>query len=245
MNADGEASISIVNDPADAALVNEALFCDGSGLIDKSHGAFGSEEMQAPKTAEESRAASLNQNSHAQLVAMHHFNVAKIPDESNGTTESEELILLGMMNELPTSTRQTSYDAPSIQPDVSDFETDECGKYEKDSTASQADSTDRGNERCQDKNEDIFLANLVCQLEPVLTQKHAPEADLSEDVYAAHLNDSDATAEVGDDTSAVQGSAAEESLNMTRSSQIVEVDLLKQIIEDAKNNKVTTCHSST
>ncbi|KAK4766035.1 hypothetical protein SAY87_007677 [Trapa incisa] len=236
INIDGEGSSSSGNHLADRSLVNGAPFCDGSDLIDKSYETFGSEAVEAPKRAEESRAISINQISPARLVAMHHLNIAKIPDESNGINESEELILLGMVNKPPASTKQSSTDGPLTLPDVSSFGTDKLRNYGKVSAENQVHSSDYGNEQCQEKNKDIYIENLICQLEHALPQEEAPHANIS-DVCVEYLNDIDTAAEASDAASSVEGSAIEESLNMTRSLQIVEADLLEQIIEDAKNNK--------
>lgn len=91
------------------------------------------------------------------------------------------------------------------------------------------------------KSENLFVANVVCQVEPVSVQKHDPETDTTVDVFAEYLNDIDTVTEVSDATSTVQLVGSEEALRIARSARIGEVDLLEQIIEDAKNNKVTIC----
>ncbi|PKI70598.1 uncharacterized protein LOC116187927 isoform X2 [Punica granatum] len=233
VSADGSASSSTASDPAHPALVNEAAFWDAKDSIDQSQEASDHEVIAATKTAEEIRAAPMDQISHAQLVALHHFNVAKVPDELNGTAESEELILLGLMNKPPSSTTKTSCVAPSVIHDASDTEAGEGSADGEGTKGPQAHSADGDN-----KDEVLFPESLICQLEPLSVQKHAPEADSTKDVSAEYLNDINMTLEANYATAVGQDSG-HEAMKMTRSAQIGEVDLLDQIIEDAKNNKKT------
>lgn len=241
-NANNHASNSTSYYPAPLALILEAPCWDGNDCIHQSDGAFVSKVVGERKTVEEARSAPLTQFSNARLIAMHHLKVAEVPEELNGTAESEELIFLG--DKPAASTRQTLCFGPSSIPNISNSGTSDGRADGKGSKGTRARSADGGNEHHLAKNEDIFIANLVCQSEPLLVQKEAPKANFTDNIYTEHLDDVDTTAEASDASLAVHYSGNEEALNMTRSPQIGEVDLLEQIIEDAKNNKVTTCYIS-